>query len=453
MKRRIVLIALCTILFSGWILTAVAEIPFQAGVAKVTITPPFDMWMSGYGSRNKPSEGKVQDLYAKALALDDRDGNRVVLLTSDLIGFPADLSERVAAQVQRKTGLPRSALMLTSSHTHCGPVVGKNLETMYDLSDEQWDRVVRYADDLEQKLVRVICQSLNNMRPAHLFRGVGSAGFAVNRREYTLDGVRIGVNPIGPVDHDVPVLKVVDRRGRLKAIVFGYACHNTTLSFYQFCGDYAGYAQEYLDEQYPNAVALFYSGCGGDINPYPRRTLDHAKAHGRELGQAVQKVLSGPMTEFKARIAASYLEIDLPLTPAPSRAQLKEQLQDSNGYIQRRAKSLLTRLDEEGSIPETYSYPIQVWTIGKNFHLVALAGEVVVDYSLRLKYELGRDRVWTIAYANDVPAYIPSLRVLREGGYEADQSMIYYGLHGPWAPQVEEMIFETVHKLVKKNQM
>ncbi|MFB3786359.1 MAG: neutral/alkaline non-lysosomal ceramidase N-terminal domain-containing protein [bacterium] len=428
-----------------------AEYAWKAGAAKVVITPAFDMWMSGYASRNKPSEGKVQDLYAKALALEDAAGRRAVILTTDLIGLPGVLSERAAKKVTEDTGIPRAALMLTSSHTHSGPVLRGNLETMYALSKEEWAKVTQYTAELEQKLVQVIEEAVRKLEPARISRGVGTAGFAINRRQYNLEGINIGLNPIGPVDHDVPVLKVTDSQGRLKAILFGYACHNTTLDFYQFCGDYAGYAQEYVEKENPEAVAMFYIGCGADANPNPRRELDHAKAHGRELGQAVVKVLSQAMQEVTGPLRTAQEVIGLPLSPPPSRGQIEEQLKDPDVYIQRRAQSLLKQLDEQGKLPDRYPYIIQVWSFGPDFIFTALAGEVVVDYALRLKHELGQDKVWVAGYANDVFAYIPSLRVLREGGYEANDSMIYYGLPGPWAPPVEEMIISTVHKLVKQN--
>lgn len=426
---------------------AIGETTMLAGVSKAVITPSESIWMSGYASRDKPSEGKVHDLYAKALALKDSNGNRAVLLTTDIIGLPADMTERIVEAVENKTGLPRSAVLLTSSHTHSGPVIGKNLDTMYDLDEEQQQRVVRYAEDLEKKLIEVICDSLEKMQPAQLYTGTGSAKFAINRRQYNLDGISIGHNPIGPVDHDVPVLKVVGEEDNLLAVVFGYACHNTTLSFYQLCGDYAGFAQEYLEKVHPDTVAMFFSGCGGDANPNPRRELSHAEMHGLELAGAVNEVLSASMKEVEGTIRHAYTEIDLPLTPAPTRQELETQAKDANKYIRMRAEHLLKELDEEGSIPETYAYPIQVWSIGDDFKAIALAGEVVVDYALRFKHEFGDD-TWVIAYANDVFAYIPSLRILREGGYEADTSMIYYGLHGPWAPQVEEIIVKKVHELV-----
>jgi len=420
----------------------------KAGTAKAVITPQTDIWMSGYASRNHPSEGKFQDLYAKALALEDANGTRAVLVTVDLIGLPNALSERVAQRAEKETGLSRSALLLSASHTHSGPVIRDNLETMYNLSPEQWKRVTENTQFLEDQLVGIVKQAIGSLQPACVYRGNGKAGFAMNRRQYTLKGIVIGQNPIGPTDQDVPTLKVTDAKGNPLAIVFGYACHNTTLSFYQICGDYAGYAQEYVELAYPGAMAMFFIGCGADANPAPRGELKHAQQHGMELSRAVSQALAGSMQEVKGPIRTSFSRIDLPLATPPTKEQLEKQAQSDNQYIQRRAQYLLSILSKNGKIPDTYSYPVQVWSMADGFNIIALAGEVVVDYSLRLKHELGADRTWVMGYTNDVFAYIPSLRILREGGYEAEDSMIYYALPGPWAPPVEEMIIQEVHKRV-----
>lgn len=426
---------------------------WKAGVARATITPATSIWLSGYASRDKPSEGKLHDLFAKALALEDTDGHRVVLITTDVIGLTMPICDRIANRVKEKTGLERSALMFTASHTHSGPVLRSNLESMYDLSTEQWDQITAYTRFLEDSLVQIICDATNRLKPARLYRGCGTAGFAVNRREYTLEGVRIGVNPIGPVDHDVPVMKVEDESGSLQAIVFGYACHNTTLSVFEINGDYAGFAQAYLEELWPEASAMFFIGCGADANPHPRREIAHAKAHGRELSVAVEHVLRSWMKEVKGGLQMLFRTVDLPLVAAPSREELEKQLADPNVYIQRRAKNLIAKLDAEGKLPESYPYSIQTWGFGDDLVWIALAGEVVVDYSLLFKHLNGKDRTWVTGYANDVFAYIPSLRVLREGGYESFDSMIYYGLHGPWKPEVENQIVETVQTMIHEMQM
>lgn len=423
----------------------------KAGTAKIVITPSENMWLSGYAARTAPSEGKEHDLYAKAIALQDSDGQIVVFVSTDLIGLTADLTSTVSDRIRQKHRIDRKRIMFTSSHTHCGPVIRHNLEVTYGLNEQQWNQVVLYTKELEEKLVDVIDRSISNLEPVTLYRGLGEAKFAINRRQFFPDGVRIGVNPIGPVDHDVPVMKAVDANDQVKAVLFGYACHNTTLSYNLFCGDYAGFAQIDLEEAFPNACVMFFSGCAGDQNPEPRREVRHAKNHGVELSLAVQRVIQRPMVPVKGPVKAAFTTIDLPLTPAPTRTELEAQLQDSNPYIQRRAKGLLKTLDEHGSIRELYPYPIQVWSFGPSFDWIALAGEVVVDYSLLLKHRYGRDRTWVTAYANDVFAYIPSIRVLLEGGYEADHSMIYYGLHGPWKPDIESMIVNAIHGLIAEN--
>jgi len=130
----------------------------------------------------------------------------------------------------------------------------------------------------------------------------------------------------------------------------------------------------------------------------------------------------------------------------PTREQLTKDAESKDRYVAGRAKLLLSQLDRDGKLPATYSYPVQSWRLGDGLQLVLLGGEAVVDYSLRLKRELGPS-TWVAAYSNDVMAYIPSRRVLTEGGYEGGGAMVYYGLQAPWAPEVEESIVGTVHRL------
>jgi hypothetical protein len=241
-------------------------------------------------------------------------------------------------------------------------------------------------------------------------------------------------------------MKITRTDGTVKAILHTYACHNTTLDINQFCGDYAGFSQAFLEQKLPGAVALFMAGCGADANPNPRRRLELAQQYGEELGAAVLAVLREPLREVHGPIRAAYEEIPLAFSTPPGREQIARQLDSSNVYEQRRARRLLATLDQEGALPATYPYPVEVWRFGDGLEMPVLGGEVVVDYSLRLKEELGAG-TWVVGYANDFMAYIPSLRVLREGGYEGGDAMVYFGHHGPWAPEIEEQIVQAVHRL------
>lgn len=423
---------------------------FKAGVAVKVITPTEPIWMAGYGNRTKPAEGKLHDLYVKALTLEDRAGTKLVLITSDLLGFPRSLSEDVASAIQRRTGLARERLLFTSSHTHCGPVVRQTLIDAYPLTPEQLPPLEKYAARLQQELIELIEAALRDLKPARLSVGMGQAGFAVNRREVTPRGIINGTNPGGPVDHTVPVLRV-ESDGKLRAVVFGYACHNTTLSFLQWCGDYAGFAQAALEEKHPGAVAFFWMGCGADANPLPRGKVELCEKYGKELARAVDDVLGQDMVPVTGTLAARYATIPLPLAPLPPKEKWQADALSKAHGIRNRAVRLLKLLEKDGKLEDHYPhYPIAVWRLGDKVLWIALGGEVVVDYSRRLKKELAWPRaVWVTGYANDVMAYIPSERVLQEGGYEGDTAMVGYGLPTKWAPGIEERIVRKVQELVR----
>jgi neutral ceramidase len=425
---------------------------WKAGLAVQVITPERPMWMAGYANRNKPAEGKLTELYVKALALEDPHGGRLVLLTSDLVGIPRSLSEPVAEEVRKRTGLPRERLMLTVSHTHCGPVLRNSLRSMYDMPPDEAAKIGPYTDKLQTWMIDTIVRALDDLKPARLSYGKGTARFAVNRRRPTAKGFINAANPDGPVDHAVPVLRVDTPDGPLRAVVFGYACHNTTLSFYQWCGDYAGFAQKNIEDKHPGATAMFWMGCGADANPLPRSTVALCKKYGRELADAVEDTLVGRLTPIAGDSAANYETIALPFDKLPSRAQWELESRSGNRYaVRSRAERFLKMLDRGEKIDNQYRYyPVQVWRLGE-LTWIALGGEVVVDYSLRLQRELGRDRpLWVAGYANDVMAYIPSLRVLKEGGYEGDTSMIPYCMPAKWGPEIEEKIVAKVHEQANK---
>jgi len=424
---------------------------WKAGTARVVITPKQSMWMAGYGARTKPSEGVLHELWAKALVLCDPAGQKALLVTMDLCGIDRGLSNAVRDTLKTRFGLDRDRIALASSHTHTGPVVGHNLITMYPLDEEQARRVKDYTAFLTDALVSVAAEALGSLEPAELAWETGRCDFAVNRRnnkEPDVPRLRAELALQGPNDFDVPVLRVQGPGGKLKAVVCGYACHCTVLSFYQFTGDYAGFAQIALEQSHPGAQALFVAGCGADQNPLPRREVAQAEAYGNQLADSVNRVLAGPMRPVSGPLRTAYNEIDLAFAALPTRAQIEEEARSNNFSLASRARHLLQRLDSEGALPKSYPYPVQVWNLGPELTWVLLGGEAVVDYSLRIKRNLGASHTWVSSYCNDVMAYIPSLRVLKEGGYEGATSMIPYGQPSVWGDRIEEDIIASVRGLM-----
>ncbi len=390
-----------------------------------------------------------QDLYAKALAVEDQQGNRVVFLTLDLIGVIDRLRSDVTSQVQDKYKLDPAALLMNASHTHCGPVVRIPEPIVIDIHKEKFADALAYSQKLEKILIKLIGGAAENSAPSKLSYHRAKAAFAMNRRLPTVNGYRNSPNPSGPVDHDVPVLKITDADGKLKTILFGYACHNTTLGIFEFCGDYAGFAQTEIEKAHPGVVAMFVMGCGGDQNPYPRRRLDYAMTHGKTLAIAVEAALETPSISVTGPLQATLNHVEVNYAPGPGKEELEARLSTGNKYTKLHAKRLLHQLEKDGKLRSRYSTLVQTFQFGDSLTLVALPGETVVDYSLRLKHEFPDQNMWVAGYSNDGFAYIPSERILKEGGYEGGGALIYTSsiLHpGPFESGIEERILQTVYQ-------
>ncbi|MDB5392338.1 MAG: Neutral ceramidase, partial [Planctomycetaceae bacterium] len=181
----------------------IARAGWKAGVATAKITPEKSMWMAGFAARKKPSEGVAQDLYAKALAIQDEQGQRLVIVTTDLIGIPRDLRLKLAQQAQEKHKLPREGLWLNASHTHCGPELRMKRVSLDGPAEDVEQRLkvsLDYMARLEQQLIEIIGVALDKLEPANLDYLHARCGFAMNRRRPTVTGVTNSPHSDGPVN-------------------------------------------------------------------------------------------------------------------------------------------------------------------------------------------------------------------------------------------------------------
>ena len=432
MNKTIKFLGTCSFLLLSFLYGhASVDIPgnakgWKAGVARVNITPQESMWMRGYGSRNRPSEGTLHDLWAKALVLEDAGGKKAVLITLDLCIIQKSFSDEIRDRLQEKYKFSLSEIILSLSHTHSGPTIrGEGKHIYQNLKPDEIEKIEQYSDVLEDQLVSIVGEALKSMVSVQLSSGNGVARFGVNRRNNDEDKLNQLSQLEGPVDHSVPVIKITTTKNKLLALVFGYACHATVLNLYQWSGDYPGLAQSALEETFPGTTAMFFAGTGADTNPLPRRTESLARQYGNSLSAAVVRVLNEPMRELHPGLITKYSEIDLSYTSVPNKSN-----------------------ENNTSVTSTYPYPIQIWRIGDQ-NLVMLGGEVVVDYSIILKNIFGQDLI-VMAYANAVMGYIPSTRIIREGGYEGIKAL--NSIDGPsiWKANIENLIVQEVLNLAEQ---
>ncbi|NLS96342.1 MAG: sulfatase-like hydrolase/transferase [Planctomycetaceae bacterium] len=418
------------------------------GVAKVDVTPEGPIRMHGYASRKTESTGVAQRLWAKAMALGDDDQGPAILITVDNCIVPGVVIEEVSHRLNEKAGIPRERLAVCATHTHAGPMLRGAAPFIFGepIPAEHQARIDRYTERFIGCLEQVALDALAARQPGRLDWAQGTVPFAGNRRKIR-DGkwIGMGFNPDGPVDHALPMLRVTDPYGRLRAVLVNYACHATDVRSYRLHGDWPGSAQLAIEAAHPDAIAMVAAGCGADANPEPFKE-ERVDEQGRAVAEEVERLLAGPMRSISSLPNCRMKRIELPLAKLPTRAEWEQQAagNDRPAYY---ARAVLARLDRGIEPLTSFPYTVATWNFGDGLSMVFLPGEVVVDYALRLKRELGDD-LWVTAYANDVPCYVASRRVIGEGGYEVTGSMPTYDKPAALAPEVEDLIVGTVHELL-----
>ncbi len=424
---------------------------WKAGFARVEITPSESLWMAGYAARDGAARGTMHALWAKAFAFEDAEGRIGLLVSTDLLGFPEEVSDNIRTAIQKKYDIPYANIMLNSSHTHSGPVLKNALYDIYPLTKDEKDKIEKYSGELEKLILEVVEKAMSRNFTARMYSGSGIVRFAVNRRENQAEDLNYGNNIRGPFDHTVPVLTVKDAGGVVRGILFGYACHATTIppnstEGYLWSGDYPGFAQTALEESYPEAAVLFVNGTSGDQGPIAQgKDALLAKQYGVEIASAVERVLENPMTELEPAFSSAYSEVDLQLNSPPTDQELQNLISEGTNYQQRWARRMIAERAQSKDFRSTYPYPVQMWRIGQQ-NIVSLGGEVVVDYGIRFKQIFGPD-TFVFSYSNDVMGYIPSARIIREGGYEGAYSQCVYGLPSTWKTNIENTIISAVVEL------
>jgi hypothetical protein len=415
------------------------------------ITPDYPIRLAGYASRNRPAEKADGRLLVQALALKNPTGERFVLVSLDNCEVSGAFIAPVLKELHDSQKLLPGEVAIVSSHTHSAPVLEQTLTDMAQPPAADRERIERYSRSLQTKLVEVVGAALADCQPATFEQGTGRATFAMNRRVYQGDNVVFGDNPDGPVDWDVPVLRIKGTNGAVRAILFGYTCHGTSVrsgdDWYVVSGEYMAYARQHLEAHQPGAVAMFLTGMGADSDPAPRGLLLDARRHGLELAGAVMGVLDRPMRPVRGAFKLAYEEVDLPLATPPGREQLEKDARSQDTHVKMRAEAYLKLLTGGQSLPESVKLPVAVLRLGDDLTFVLMGGEVVVDYSRRIKRMLADDHPWPIGYAYEVPCYIPSARLIKEGGYETDSSLIYYGYYGPFRGAIETQLLNRLEVL------
>lgn len=411
---------------------------YEVGVAAVDVTPDYPIRLNGFGGRRTESEGVTQRIWAKALAIGKDEEQPVILIALDSLGIRESMVDEVARRLKEKKGIERARIAVAFSHSHTTPKVTNACDTIFSspIPPEHQAHIEKYTQELTDHLEEVALKALADRQPSTLSWAVGKVAFAINRRPQG-----------GPVDHTLPTLVVKSAKDdALRAVYVTYACHCVTLGNNKISGDWSGYAQEAIQRAHPGVIGLVSIGCGSDANPSSGVTDGNtavAADQGDQIAREVERLLAGTLKPISGPITATLNHVILPLNSPPSRESLEETAK-GEGAEAYNARFHLDKLKRGEPLVAQLEYPIQTWAFGDSLEMVFLAGEVCNDYAVRLRKQLDESRLWMHGYSNDFCAYIPSERLLREGGYGGGGEIVYFALPNTLQAGLEDKIVNEV---------
>ena len=424
---------------------------YCVGLATVDVTPPVGIFLAGYAARDTPSDGVYHRLRAICVAMEDEGGVPLLLVTIEWLGF-YDRTTEARNKIGARTGLPHERIVLTGTHTHCGPVLRRGMDSRrHGALDEE------FIDSTLDRLAECAAEALADRQPARLRAGMGWCGISSSRRRPDgKGGVQFRPSLDAPHDHQLSVLAIESVTGDLRYVLFSYACHPTSTGpILQIGGDYPTFACDYLEARHPGVTAAFFQGCAGDQkvdardaahNGYQRLTVEEVRQRGESLGEGVARVLAtDDLHDIGGPLKVAQESVSL-TTDVPEEEELQRHLSGPDDYVREWAKHHLDLRAAGTQASHIFDFEVQTLQFGSDLAVITLAGEMSVEYALRYRRAFGGEfnDVWTLGYANEMVGYVPVRRQIPEGGYEVVDNNRRLLYTGPFSMETEEKISAAV---------
>ncbi|MFP3903905.1 MAG: hypothetical protein ACLFWB_06635 [Armatimonadota bacterium] len=414
----------------------------KVGIARAMITPDGPTWMSGFRSREHKSEGAYDDITATAVVFDN-GSQRVGFMALDVLAVDDFLLVPVREAAQ-EAGIAPDAMMINTSHTHCGPAVTR-IRCHVRKFDEE------YLQWLKDRLCALVGEAVDDLQEATLDYTVGSATMGINRRRKGESGLL--PNPDRPIDLDVPVLRVLTPDGEVRGLIFSYACHPSTTGGYLIGPDYPGFARQHIEGKIPGSTAVFLQGCGGDVKPrvvnaekrFQGAEIAEVAEVGHEIARAVFGALCREPQPVGETLAAADVTAQLPFDHQPTERELAE-AREGTAFQKRWAEAVQEIYDRGETLIDTLPIEVQVLRIG-DIYLIGTAGETCVEIGLGIKSRLPDMRVMTLGYTNGGWDYLAPAEAFEWGNYEGVRSFADTIWPDPqplgFAPEAETILVDT----------
>jgi hypothetical protein len=430
----------------------------KAGFARVKITPPLGTTMMGFGTRDMTHgcEGVHDDIYVRAFFL-EHAGEQALIMGFDLCFLGRADADRFKGAIGRKIDISPRQILMNSSHNHVSPSVGTWYYGKYK-SPERF-----YMNELEQATVRAVCQARQSMREVTMWAGTTRSSLPMNRRRKNENGqIENRPNPDGLVYDRLPICLFKDKAGKPVCLLFSVSTHASMIGGFEISAEYPGVAMRVLDEHLGTVGSLFLQGVAGDSKPcvigkgvdrWRPGTWELMEKAGNIVAQEVIQLLKKGLVRVEPGLCVASVETQWPLENAPPRSEF-EAIVSGTGPEKRNKKNIryMWAVEQLGLLDKGYTLPNSViikahgLQLGKGLRIFALEGEPVAEFGSLVEKFYGSGTTFPIGYTDGEALYLPTSKMLPEGGYEV-VSYWEYGYPAPLAKGMEDAVLKALAQL------
>lgn len=414
----------------------------RVGINQRVITPELGVDLAGFGRPDRKAREVHDDLYLSTMVL-EQNGEKFLFICADIIGF--GFTAGIKKEIWERFRIAEDRVLLAASHTHSGPQTAGNMLGVTGEADSG------YIQFLNGAIMNSVQAALDSVTEMEIYYGKAQCNIGINRRLIVGGKAEFAPNEEGPLDREIIALKFV-KDGSVAAVLYNYACHPSTINTDYISADYVGRAREVIQESYGSKIPVFFiQGCSGNIrvrsiegNGFRAGTWEDVNNFGTQVGSSVASLCRSEMEKLDMEISSELVTLMLPFEKLPDKNELEDMKLKGSAHEKVWAQKML---DAYESIKREAPFTIQRISLSKDFSIIAMSGEVCVEYGLHIKRKNPGKTVIPAAYSNGVIGYIPTAEMFEQGGYEPDRSTIYFSLPSRFDRSIEEKILVELDRI------
>lgn len=405
------------------------------GRSKVDITPTDPIQLAGFAHRTQQATKVAQKLYVKTFMLQN-DGKIILIIVADLIWWDDKFVSRLQNVITNKFQIPKNQICFHATHNHSGP------QTSSKFSQQLGKLSKFYLSFIKECVLLGITEAKKDKEKVSMEIRKGSSNINIYRRKKVDDNIKMLPNSAIRTDNELTVITFNTLENKKKSVWIHYSCHPTTTDENILSSEFTGVCCERIENMYPDATVAYLQGFCGDLRPnlvqekkfYRGKVEDTVRIGEQFANEVLQIIKKSKKVTAKGSFTCKRIVLTMRFSDKNKQHLVPASLEVEWSQLVKK------------NLSDGYELIFQYIQLSDQISFMACNAELVQAYSFFIKKL--KKNLLPLGYSNGMVGYIPTSEQLKEGGYEAVQSLFYFGYPSTMETEMEDEIKQTFRTIL-----